>query len=87
MKPNPEHSCACCGNTKLAEKILTSDTTPAVLCEGVVQMADKKGNYRLGQLKERADRLNGIRSPEQRVADLVEKMRKQLGRTASSRER
>ena len=89
MKPtNPEqeHSCSCCEDDEFVEKLLRLQTPP-VLCEGVVKIADSQENYRPGQLKERADRANGILTEEEkqkRHEALVEKMRDQLGNTRSS---
>ncbi|MBN2095976.1 hypothetical protein JW752_01095 [Candidatus Peregrinibacteria bacterium] len=85
MRSKSEHTCPCCNNPEVVEKILSSKTIPSVLCEGVVRIADSQGNYRFSQLKERADRLNGIRTPEQRAAELIEEMRRQLGYTSSAR--
>jgi len=85
MESKPEHTCSLCSNPEIAEKLLQSKTIPFVLCEGVVEMADGRGDYRFGHLKERADKQNRSRTPEQRVAELVKEIRERLGHTSSSR--
>lgn len=88
MKPSEkEHSCPCCedSESEIVKKLLKPNTIPSVMCDGVVKIADLQKNHRPGQLKERADKLNNIRSSEERIDELVKKMRDQLGNTRSSR--
>lgn len=85
-----EHSCPCCedSESEIVKKLLKSNTTPSVMCDGVVKIADSQKNHRPGQLKERADRANGILTEDEkqkRHEALVKKMRDQLGNTRSSR--
>ncbi len=83
-----EHSCRCCENPEIVEKLLSIKTTPPILCDGVVKIADSQGNYHLGNLQRAANRANGILTEaeeQERQEALVAKLRVQLGNTSPCR--
>jgi hypothetical protein len=89
--PEQEHSCSCCENPEIVEQLigLSSKTTPPVLCDGVVKIAESRGNYSLGNLQRAANSANGILTEAEkaeRQEKLVQRVRKQLlGDTSSCR--
>ncbi len=86
MEPNrtpdqteQEHSCPCCNNSEMVDKLISMEITPPILCDRVVQIAKSRGKYHLVPLKKESDRLNRIEERKR----LAGEKRGQMGRTSS----